>query len=296
MNKLDIHADDYGLTMNTSKDILSGVNAGKLDSISIVPNMSSFDDTLILWKNELKKDRQPQISVHLNLMEGHCCADKEEVGLLVDERGYFKISWIDLVKYNYNSGKFKEVKRQLKAEIRKQLWKVIDAYGLLDGKKLRVDSHQHTHMIPIVMKAVLEVIEEDNIPTEYIRISKEDVIPYLKKINYYPSYSLVNLVKVVILNFFSIEDEKLLKQKKLPSMILSGVFMSGKMDIERVEGILPDLKRRTEKKNTTLEVLFHPGVALPDEVGEEFVSEDAKAFYFSPNRRVEYQAMMSLQK
>lgn len=296
MNRLDIHADDFGLTMSTSKSILEGINAGKLDSISIVPNMNSYDNALELWKKELKEDISPKISVHLNFMEGHCCAAKEKVALLVDERGYFKISWIDLVKYNYNISKYNAVKEQLKTEIKEQIYKVVKDYELLKGKKLRVDSHQHTHMIPIVMKALLEVLEEENIPVEYIRISKEAVIPYLKQVRFYPTYRMINLVKVAILNFFSLDDEKLLKARKIPSMILSGVFLSGHMDIERVTALLPDLKEKARKKKVTLEVLFHPGRALAEEIGEEFVSEDANRFYLSCEREIEYQAMMKLVK
>lgn len=296
MSKIDVHADDYGLTMNTSKAILEGVNAGKLDSISIVPNMENYQAAVELWKKELKVSPEPKISVHLNFMEGHCLATKEKVNLLVDDKGYFKISWIDLVKYNYNPSKYNIVKNQLKAEIREQLHRVMADYNLVKGKKLRVDSHQHTHMIPIVMKALLEVIEEDNVPTEYIRVSKEAVLPYLKQGKYYSTYRPINLVKVAILNFFSMEDERLLKLRNIPSMILSGVFMSGHMDLERVTAVLPDLKKRAEKKKVTLEVLFHPGSALKEEVGEEFVSEEAKEFYFSKGREIEYYAMMHLKK
>ena len=43
MSRPDIHADDYALTLNTSKDMLECMRAGKLDSISIVPNMLSFE-------------------------------------------------------------------------------------------------------------------------------------------------------------------------------------------------------------------------------------------------------------
>ena len=48
MSKPDIHADDYALTLNTSKDMLACMQAGRLDSISIVPNMSCFVWTL--WR------------------------------------------------------------------------------------------------------------------------------------------------------------------------------------------------------------------------------------------------------
>lgn len=294
MENIDIHADDYGLTMNTSKDILAGINKKKLNSTSILPNMSCYDDVLTLWNQELGAGIFPNLSVHLNFMEGHCLASKQDVNLLVDDNGYFKLSWIDLVKYNYNRFKYHEVKRQLKIEIREQLWKVIDDYKLLNGKKLRVDSHQHTHMIPIVMKALLEVLEEDKIPTEYIRMSKEAVLPYVKQVRLYPTYQIVNLVKVAVLNFFSIKDEKMLKNNNIPSMILCGVFFSGKMNIERVKKVLPDLKNIAERKKVALEVVLHPGMALQKEMGEEFISEDSTVFYLSPNRKIEYQTMMKI--
>ena len=295
MSKIEIHADDYALTMNTSRRILEGVNAGKLNGISVLANMESYDKALELWKKELKKERNPKISVHLNFMEGHCLASKNDVELLVDKRGYFRLSWMDLVKYNYNPLRYKEVKKQLKTEIKEQLHKVIMDYGLMDAGKIRVDSHQHTHMIPIVMRALLEVLEEDNISTEYIRISKEVIWPYVKQVKFYFTYRVINLVKVAILNFFAFEDEKLLKKRNIPSMILSGVFMSGHMDLERIAAILPDLRKSVNKRGVLLEILFHPGKALKEEVGEEFISPDANMFYLSSNREVEYQAMMKLE-
>ena len=294
MKNIDIHADDYGLTMNTSKNILAGINAEKLNSTSIMPNMTCYDDALMLWNQELRTGIFPKLSVHLNFMEGHCCASKQDVNLLVDEKGYFNISWIDLVKYNYNRCKYHEVKRQLKIEIRKQLWKVIDDYKLLDGKKIRVDSHQHTHMIPIVMEALLEVLEEDKIPTEYIRVSKEAIFPYIKQVGLYPTYRIVNLVKVAVLNFFSVKDEKMLKRNGIPSMILCGVFFSGKMDSERVKKVLPDLQKIAKRKKVALEIALHPGLALQKELGEEFGSEEANAFYLSHNREIEHQTMMKM--
>ena len=44
MINIDVHADDYGITMNTSKEMMEGINAGKLRSISIMPNMSCFEE------------------------------------------------------------------------------------------------------------------------------------------------------------------------------------------------------------------------------------------------------------
>lgn len=295
MKKIDVHADDYGLTLNTSRDIMEGINAGKLHSISIMPNTTCFDKTREYFYNHIERDKMPVISVHLNFMEGYCVSGKSELGYLVDEEGLFHISWGTLVKYNYNFVIRNKVKEQLKKEIKAQLFRVIEGYHLLEnGRKLRVDSHQHTHMIPIVMESLLEVIGEESIPTEYIRISKEPWMVYLKKVHFIPSYRIINMVKVMILNWYSIGDEKLLKAAGIPTMLLSGVMLSGKMDIVRVRALLPDLKEYAKKKNVQLEVLFHPGTALKEEVGREFNHPDANEFYLSSNRRVEYDAMMGL--
>ena len=43
MSKIDIHADDYCLSPHTSEDILNCIRAGKLDSISVVTNMSCYE-------------------------------------------------------------------------------------------------------------------------------------------------------------------------------------------------------------------------------------------------------------
>ena len=295
MRKIDVHADDYGLTLNTSKDIMEGLNAGKLTSISIMPNTTCFEETRGYFYEYIKKDRMPAISVHLNFMEGYCVSDKTGLSYFVDREGLFNISWGTLIKYNYSPLIRSRVKNQLKQEIKAQIERVINGYNLLDGgKKLRVDSHQHTHMIPIVMESLLEVISEQNIPTEYIRVSKEPWSVYLKKLHFIPSYRIINMIKVIILNWYSIKAEKLLKEKKLPNMLLSGVFMSGKMDDVRVRALLPDLKAYAENRNLQLEVLFHPGYALKEEMGREFNHSDANEFYLSDNRKIEYEAMMKL--
>ena len=157
-----------------------------------------------------------------------------------------------------------------------------------------IDSHQHTHMIPIVMEALLEVIKEQKYPTEYIRISKEPWSVYLKKINYIPTYRVINMIKVLVLNWYSFTDEKLIKEFDIPRMYLSGVFLSGRMDEVRVNALLPMLMKAANKRKRQLEVLFHPGSALGEEIGEEFNHPAANEFYLSKDRKVEYEAMMKL--
>ena len=291
MEKIEIHADDYGVTMEASRIILEAVKAGKLSAVSILPNMSCFEDAALLWTQSLEKSQDIRKSVHLNFMEGYCVAGCETIPDLVDEKGLFKLSWMDLVKCNYNKKIRGKIKIQLKREISAQISRVTEAYNLLKDRKLSVDSHQHTHMIPLVMEALLEVIEEEKYPVEYIRLSREVWKVYLKRPGFYLTYRPVNLIKVMILNYFAGKDEKLLKKANLPEMILCGVFLSGTMDERRVKSILPALRKTAIKKNLLLEVLFHPGGVKEEELGEEFNQPGGRAFYLSTGRRTEWEAL-----
>ena len=68
--KIDIHADDYALTENTSKDMLACMKAGKLHSISIVPNTSCFEKCMEMLYNEIPDmPFLPLLSVHLDFVE-----------------------------------------------------------------------------------------------------------------------------------------------------------------------------------------------------------------------------------
>lgn len=295
MKQPDIHADDYGLTMNVSKDIMNGIKAGKLSSISIMPNMTCYEDARKYFYDNLQEEILPAMSVHLNFMEGYCVANPLQLNYLVNEEGLFNISWGTLVKYQYNPMVRKKVKKQLRMEIEAQLEKVISGYRLLNhGKKLRIDSHQHTHMIPIVMESVIEVLKEKKYPVEYIRISKEPWWVYLKKRNLIPTYRFVNVIKVLVLNWYSIRVEKLLTELCIPKMYVSGVMLSGRMDIERVRAVLPDLIKCVSKKKMQLEIIIHPGTVKEEEMGKEFNHVYANQFYLSENRKEEYDTMMNL--
>lgn len=54
------------------------------------------------------------------------------------------------------------------------------------------------------------------------------------------------------------------------------------------------MKKRAQDRARCLEILFHPGRLLADEMGEEFVNRDANKFYLSENRQIEYRSVMSL--
>ena len=77
-------------------------------------------------------------------------------------------------------------------------------------------------------------------------------------------------------------------------MYLWGLIMSGHMDEERIRQLLPDMEKTAEHNGRMLEILFHPGQVLREEISDEFSQEDAIAFHVSPDRSVEKQAVYAL--
>lgn len=288
----DIHADDFGESVHASADILDCLKEGKLDSISILGNMSCFAECVSMYREaEGSFPKEPLLSVHINIMEGKALADAREIPDLTDEQGHFCSSWEKLFLQSFLPGKDK-LKQELKKEIRLQIEKVKAAFP--EMKKLRIDSHQHTHMIPVVAAALFEVLEEKKWEVEYIRDAREPFWVFAKKASLYKTYQPVNFIKNTILNFCSLLLQKRFRSKNLPPMLLWGLIMSGHMDLKRVELLLPDMKKKAAKTGRTLEILFHPGQVLQEEITEEFSQKEAIAFHVSEGRTIEKYAVMHL--
>lgn len=292
MSRIDIHADDFGESLHASEDILECLKAGKLDSISVLSNMSCFEECVKRYREEQEAfPAEPKLSVHLNFMEGSCLSDPGEIPELVDKEGHFCISWGKLFLRSCLPGK-RKLKEQLKTEMKLQIKAVCRAFPEI--KRLRIDSHQHTHMIPVVSDALFEVLSENGWQVEYIRNAKEPIFPFVKELSLYKTYRPVNFVKNMILNYCSLFMESRLRALQLEPMYLWGLVMSGHMDERRVAKLMPSMRRKAERKGRTLEILFHPGQVQKTEISAEFSQKEAIAFHISEDRQVEKSAVMHL--
>lgn len=307
MPQLDIHADDYALTVHTSQDILACLKAGKLDSISIVPNTACFRACMDLFYEAIPElPFLPLMSVHLDFVEGHTMAGASRIPLLSDaDTGLMRLSWGKLFMLSYHPVKRKAAFSQLKKEIKAQIAfgdqairksiELAKAHGIpCKQVGLRIDSHQHAHMIPIVWEALVSVIAEEGYWVEYIRNSKEVLGAFISEIPLWKTFRPVNLIKNRLLSLYSNRVDRYIKKHKLTQMYLWGLIMSGRMDYDRVVRLYPKVIGKAEKDGRTLEVLFHPGLALREEVTRELGEEAASAFYLSKNRKIEKDTVMRL--
>lgn len=300
MPKTDIHADDYALTVNTSMDMLTCMKRGQLDSISIVPNMSCFRECMeMLYQAIPTLPFLPRMSVHLDFVEGHSLAGVKEVPLLVKDRGTLMgLSWGGVFLLSYLPWKRRAAKEQLKKEIKAQIETVqtvvkraVDIAGEhkvpCAQEGVRIDSHQHAHMIPVVWEALAEVIKEEKYDIEYIRNSKEMMGVFLTEPSLWKTYRPINFIKNRLLSFYSHRADRYAKARNMEQMYLWGLIMSGRMDYDRIVRLYPKIAAKAQRDNRALEILFHPGLMLPAELSDEIGEDAAKDFYLRQDRQVE---------
>ncbi|MDO4169023.1 MAG: ChbG/HpnK family deacetylase [Lachnospiraceae bacterium] len=287
MNRLPyiyVHADDYGMTPTTCQRIQNCCKQGCLNSISIMPN------GCLESENELETISELPCAIHLNLVEGKGLVSADQIDLLVRSDGYLKNSFFQLFLLSI-SPKKKKLEQQLYLELKAQIFSTMKL--LPKGYPIFLDSHQHTHMIPLVFKTILRIIKEEDLPVQYLRISAEPIIPFLLEPSLYSTYRPVNIIKNLVLNFLWLFDRKQFQMSGIHSALFCGIIFSGNMDEYRVMKIFPHFYRRAKKLGCDLEFLFHPGYVKP---GDKFMDPYKKSFhqfYLSKGRKIENETLCS---
>lgn len=146
-----IHADDYGMTPISCQRIRNCMEHGCLNSLSVMPNGCLSE------KSELKKRIAVPCSIHINLVEGKALTPANQLHLLVRSDGYMKNSFLELLFLSLSS-KRKQLERELYQEIKAQIFEAVKF--LPSDETIYLDSHQHTHMIPLIFKTILQIVEE----------------------------------------------------------------------------------------------------------------------------------------
>lgn len=238
MKKVILNADDLGLSEYHNKAILKGYNTGILKYASLLVNIEAFEDAI---NNVILKCPRLNVGIHLNIMEGKSLT---RCSMLTNDNGYFNKGYLYLILNQHN----KDLQKQIEYEFRAQIEKAIQ-----NGVKIeRMDSHIHIHAIPQIFKISCKLAKEYNI--KYIRTQFEK--PYLVFPKCLSVKFLINLFKILILNFFSTINKKTLAIYKLETNDnILGVGYTGMMDSKI---IFAGLKRLKNIKNKTIEVIIHP--------------------------------------
>lgn len=270
--KIYFCADDFGLSPESDGHI----KECKVNKISVLAN---FDADL--------SGLNAKVSTHINFVEGKCVSDKNLIPLLVDENGYFKHTFGGLLKLSLGKTG-RAFRQQVKTEMRAQINKV--------NAPEMIDSHQHVHMIPAIFSCLCEIIKEDGLQTEYLRIPAEPVLPYISAPELYKSYFSLNFIKQQTLKFLNLFNKSKLKSMGLKQNDFFGIMFSGNMNEKRVNRLLNAFVRHAERKNRDLEVLFHPGFVETAEGKNAMKEYKFSTFYLADGRKKEFLAAKNIAK
>ena len=277
-------ADDYGISEGANSRIENCLENGVLNKISVLPNGKVLD-----FKKRLS-DKDAILSLHINLVEGRPLSGPNDIDLLVSESGYFKYSFIGLVFLSI-SNKRKEFEKQVYTEIQSQIkfWKKATD----ENTFISIDSHQHTHMIPLIFKTLMRVIEDEGLNVQSIRIPAEPISPYVFTPSLYFEYNLIGLIKQWLLKTFALVNRRELKKSKIQSAYFMGILFSGKLNEARIRKLLPHYLKLANKYNKNIEIGFHPGYIKDGENLLDGSRQDFRKFYFSPWRNIEHETLIN---
>ena len=174
MLQLIVHADDFGLSEKVNEGILQAHRLGILTSASVMANGAAFEHAIEMWRSLPSLD----LGIHLTLVEEQPVLDPAMVPSLVNETGqFYRHATIFAKRYFMGKIRLGEVRRELAAQINKVMSRGVTISHL--------DSHQHVHMLPQVLRVTLELAGEfgiglpagrfDELAQEVPRVSDQDV-------------------------------------------------------------------------------------------------------------------------
>lgn len=269
-NTITITADDFGLTRGITDTILEMVDGGPVQTVSILANGEAVAYALDEYR---KRASSLMLAVHLNLTEGRALSTSHDIPHLVDVRGMFKHSIAGLWgAYLFGSHKTRAVlRREVRLEMEAQCAAIRTALGV---NTLTVNGHQHVHMIPFVFEELMNIKG-----VGAVRIVRENFFLC-------GTPSLINVLARFVLAMLSPRATARARARGIRTNDwFVGFLYSGNMneDIAR-SGIV-------HAGAGLVEVLFHPGSALPNELSQWRKGRAGIAWHYSPARVREREAL-----
>lgn len=173
------HADDFGITAKQARDILSLSSAcngtGALNSLSIFANSPIFPESSALLL-PFSNNEEIRICLHLNLVEGPCVSEPTRIPLLVNKQGMFRRDFLGLLALNRGIHRT-EARAQIALECQNQIRKFINAFPAT-REQICIDSHQHTHAIPLVFEALSQALAEEGCLVRTLRAPLDPLTVY----------------------------------------------------------------------------------------------------------------------
>jgi len=258
MGKIYFHADDYGRSEEVSKNIFKCLTKGNLNSVSI---MIDHDQKC---HKKLKKLKNVNKRLHLNLTELPSVKNNNPI---ISNLSFIKLLFIDELK-----------KQKILNEIDIQIKKFKKIYK---PKELKIDGHEHIHMIPWILEYLLK--KKNYYKIKELRNANEQLmLPRL--IDLFNLKYIRNFIACIIVKIIY----NLKKKPKMNSPYFAGLLYSGMQNVETIKKTLIFFRK---KKFKNCEILVHPGYTNKKEKSK--FKKNYFNFYNSQNRKTEFNLCFS---
>ena len=278
--KIYSHADDAGISRNATSRIIQCWEQGYIDGFSIIANEQCYD--IIRKSLEALPHKEANISVHLNLTDGKCLSPTSVSTTLADAGGKFKLTFFKaFLATCCGRRERKKLSALIYSEWERQILSVKEMLG--ERVVFAIDTHNYIHLMPLYYKEFLKLADKYEI--KHLRITGE-FFHYGSFADFFRFRFWRNVIKLIVVKFllFRTNAKELVRRQK--SETITGVLFSGYMQPENVCAFL----QKAELNGIgSVEIIYHPGKVLKEEVVESVSSRSASAFFTSKWRDVEFE-------
>jgi predicted glycoside hydrolase/deacetylase ChbG (UPF0249 family) len=238
MRSLIVNADDVGLSDGVNEAVRRSYLSGAITGVSVMACGRCFREAAAMLR-DLEK---PETGVHLTLTGGFfpCTKTASKIKSLLNKRGAFPGDyWAFMARYFRKKTRMDEIYLELVNQIKK-----VKEEGLTIT---HLDSHEHVHIFPGVLKVVVSLAKEFNIP--YIRLPLERTV--VTRIG----FRVIDLLRHEGLKAFASRAGKTITAANLKhNDTFLGHFHSGRIDDDVLVFMMKNLAEGVS------ELALHPGV------------------------------------
>ena len=273
-----LHADDLGLGAEVDHAIFDLVESGRLDGASLLVNGPTAQRAIETWR---QLPNPPALFLHLCLTEGP--RDSTNVDLPTSFGRLLLASWLPWQR------------RRLKPQIRRSLRQQISRYKQITGtNEIHLDGHQHVHLIPMVLDTVLGLAQTEQVT--WIRTTAEPLPTDLPLNLWWACVRQGGALKWLVLQCLTrLARPKLRNANVVTNRSFAGVLFTGRMTGQALECCWRTNHRQNVSENgSRAMLLIHPAQPGGADAMRDHQFTESFAFFSSPERQYEWEAMKNL--
>ena len=287
------HADDLGLSHAANTAIVALAEAGQLEGTSLLVNGPAAAAGAKAWQAVATKKPDLQLCLHLCLTEGPSSAAPALIPDLVDRQGHLHCSfgqWLMLSLLPRRHPRRVRVVSQLGLEIDAQIQQF---QALRGNSSIALDGHQHIHLVPVVLDAVLA--RSSSFGITWLRSTDEPLPTGLPLRCWWQACRDAGLLKWLILQLLSRRARAKIQRCGLTTNGgFAGVLFTGHMAGAPLLAAWRELiSLEAKAQNTAPLLLAHPSAPLNQDLADAGFTV-SQAFARSTWRQKEWRALEAL--